>query len=393
MGRLRRRQDAFRLGELHRRFEGGHLAGGDRFDVAVVVEGADVRRHAVVAQPAGVDARRHEGVAQRVHLDDRRHRRRVAVVEGVQALGQRRAGGRLDRHHPGALAGGVVLVQEGEGEAGEVAAPAHAADDHIRVLAGQLELLERLQPDHRLVHQDRSQHRAQRVLVLALRDHRRFDRLRDGDPQRARTVRVLGQELAAVVGLGRRAGRHRRPVGLHDDAPVGLLLVGDLHHVHMALQLEEVAGHRQRRAPLAGPRLGGEAGRPLFLRIVRLRHRRVRLVRSGRRDPLVLVVDVGRRLERLLQAPRPVERGRSPQLVDLPHLVGDVDEALGAHFLLDQLHREQRSEEVGRHGLFGLRMEHGRGRYRHVRIDVVPRRREVGLVELDANGFGHRASS
>ena len=37
-----------------------------------------------------------------------------------------------------------------------------------------------------------------------------------------------------------------RAEALHDDAPVGLLVVADLDHIHFQVEPEEVAGHGQR---------------------------------------------------------------------------------------------------------------------------------------------------
>src|SRR3989304_1712686 len=107
-----------------------------RLDAAVVVQRADVRRHAVVSEPAGVDPGRDEGVPEGVHLDDRRHPGRVAVVEGVATLRQARAGGRLDGGDPRGAPGAGALCAEGEGEAREVAAAPAAAADDVPVLAG-----------------------------------------------------------------------------------------------------------------------------------------------------------------------------------------------------------------------------------------------------------------
>ncbi len=95
------------------------------------------------------------------------------------------------------------------------------------------------------------------------------------------------------------------------------------------------------------PGLGGELVDARLLVRVRLRHRRVRLVRAGRRDALVLVVDARRRPERLLEAAGAVQRRRPPELVGLADRLGDLDERLGRDLLEDELHREDRAE-VGR---------------------------------------------
>ena len=157
-----RRDDGLGAGEGDRRLEAGELADGAGLDEAVVQQLRDQRRGAVVAQAAGVDAGRHEVVAERVHLDHRRHPGGVAEVEVVDALGQRRAGGRLDGQQPHLLAGRLV-GEEGEGDAGEVGAAAVAGDDDVRVVAGVLQLLLGLQADDGLVQADVVEHRAERV--------------------------------------------------------------------------------------------------------------------------------------------------------------------------------------------------------------------------------------
>ena len=64
---------------------------------------------------------------------------------------------------------------------------------------------------------------------------------------------------------------------------------------------------------------------PGLLVVEGLRDRGVRLVRAGRGDPLVLVVDVGGGIERLLEPPGAQQRRRPPERVDLAHLLGDLD--------------------------------------------------------------------
>ena len=66
--------------------------------------------------------------------------------------------------------------------------------------------------------------------------------------------------------------------------------------------------------------------------------------------------------------PRPVARRRAgaeegrgpPELVDLPHLVRDLDVALGTHLLLDERHREEGREVVRPDRLACARVQHGR---------------------------------
>ena len=122
--------------------------------------------------------------------------------------------------------------------------------------------------------------------------------------------------------------------------------------------------------------------------VVGLGDRGVRLVAPGGRDALPLVVDARGRPERLLQAMGPVEGRRPPEPVDVPHGLGDVDPPLLAHLLLDDLHREQRSEILRADGLERARVDHRRERRGQVRLDVVPAARQVLLVQQEL-GLGH----
>ncbi len=147
-----------------------------------------------------MEAGRDEGRAERVHLHQRREVRGVAEVVGVLALGQRRAGRGLDRDDAALAAAAQLQAEEREGEAGEVRAAAGAADDDVGIVARHLELLDRFLADDGLVQQHVVEHRAERIF------HRRvlgghLDRFRNGDAERARTVRVLGQDGAAGLSV------------------------------------------------------------------------------------------------------------------------------------------------------------------------------------------------
>src|SRR2546426_5055324 len=169
------------------------------------------------------------------------------------------------------------------------------------------------------------------------------------------------------------------PICLHHDPAIGLLLVRGLDHVDLALQPEQLARQRQRRAPLARARLRGEARDFLALVVISLSHSGVWFVAAGRTDTLVFVVDARGRAEHFLEPARANERRRPPELEDITHLVGDLDPALAADLLLDELHREQRGEILRPDGLAGPRVQHGwRGRL-EVGLDVVPLRRDVLL--------------
>jgi len=177
--------------------------------------------------------------------------------------------------------------------------------------------------------------------------------------------------------------------GLHHGAPVRFLVVGGADHPDLAVDGELRAGEGQRAAPLAGAGLGGE---PLgaFGRVVeRLRDRGVRLVRTGRGDPFVLVVDACGGVDGLLQPARAVQRGGPPEPVHVEDLVRNVDIGVRGHFLPDELHREQRREVFRAHRLQRPRVQRRGRRSGQVLDHVVPLPRDLGLIQGDLGTFGH----
>ena len=210
-------------------------------------------------------------------------------------------------------------------------------------------------------------------------------RLRDGDAEGARRIGILLEDGPPSLGIAGGRGDDLGAPGLHHHAPIGLLLVGDLHHVDLELYVEEVAGHSQGAAPLAG---AGLRGQPLYaglLVVVGLGDGGVGLVRAGGGDAFVLVVDAGGGVQRLLQPVGPVQGRGPPELVDLPHLVRDADEALCAHLLLDEGHGEEGRQRLGADGLVGGGVDGRRQRSARggqIRQDVVPLVGYVLFVQL-----------
>ena len=277
MSRLGGGDDPLSLREQHRRLEDRVLCVRLRLHVSLAHEEGDGRRVAVVPQPSGVHRRRYEVVAERVHRHDRRHLRGIAVVVGEHAFRERRTRCRLGREEPGVRISPELVRHERVRDAGEVRAPADAPDDHVGLLTGELHLLLRLETDHALMQQHVPEHAAERV-VRVLVGRSVLHRFADRDPERARRVRMGIQDPAPGVRRRGRRGQHVCPERLHEHPAVRLLVVGSPHHVHGALEPEEAAGHRHRRAPLAGPRLGRDPPDTGFLVVVRLGHGGVRLV-------------------------------------------------------------------------------------------------------------------
>ena len=137
------------------------------------------------------------------------------------------------------------------------------------------------------------------------------------------------------------------------------------------------------------PGLGDEALHAGLLVVEGLRHGGVGLVAAGGRDALVLVVDARRGLQRLLEAPGPVEGRGAPLPVDVAHRPGNLDLALGGDLLEDQLHREERRQVVRADGLLRPRMQHRRQGLRQVGRDVVPGLRDASFVEDVLDGVVH----
>ncbi len=164
---------------------------------------------------------------------------------------------------------------------------------------------------------------------------------------------------------------------LHHALAVRLLGAGDLDHVDGAFQAEHGTGERQRAPPLTGAGLGRQAADTGLLVVVGLRNRGVRLVRPGRGNPFVFVIDLGRRAERLFQTVGTEQRRRPPQLVNFTDFVGDIDPALRRHLLLDQRHRENGQHFVRGDRLHGPRADHRRQRAGHIGNDVVPLTRDL----------------
>jgi hypothetical protein len=131
-----------------------------------------------------------------------------------------------------------VGADEGVDQAGGVGAAADAADDDGGVLAGQLESVDRLLADHRLVEADMVEDRAEGVFGVG-RFGRHLDRLGDRDAEAAGLVGGLG---AAGVGEVGGAAVDAAAPGLDHRPAVGPLVVGDADHEDLALEAEEAAG-------------------------------------------------------------------------------------------------------------------------------------------------------
>ena len=101
----------------------------------------------------------------------------------------------------------------------------------------------------------------------------------------------------------------------------------------------------------------------------------------GRADPLILVVDAGRRIQRLFQASCTVQWTGSPLSINVAHRRWNIDRPLGADFLHDRRHGEEWREVIRSDRLAGSRVQNrSRGIWR-VGDDVVLGSGYVVLVQ------------
>jgi len=118
--------------------------------------------------PTAMEARWKESRAQRMHLQGWRQVRGVAKVVGVFSARQRGAGGGFGGNDANFPAATQLLADEGKGEAREVRTASGAADNDVRLGSEALHLLDRLDADHRLMHQDMVQNAAQSIFGVIM---------------------------------------------------------------------------------------------------------------------------------------------------------------------------------------------------------------------------------
>src|SRR5436190_7048968 len=162
-----------------------------------------------------------------MHRYERGQLARVTEVVREEAARQGRAGRRLTGEHID-LTAGDLFAQERKGEAGEIRASAHAADDYVGEGVCELHLCNRLLTDHRLVEKHVVEDAPEGVgSVFA--SGCVLDRLRDCDSQAARRVRMLLEDRPPSLRLIGWARHDLRAPGLDQRAAVWLLPIRRLH--------------------------------------------------------------------------------------------------------------------------------------------------------------------
>ena len=227
------------------------------------------------------------------------------------------------------------------------------------------------------------QHGAEGVLAVRGRDGE-FDGLGNGTAQGAPVVGVPGNDVLSGAGGHGRGRGDGSPEGLHDRAAVGLLLIADLDHVDGAVDAELLGGVGQRTAPLAGAGLGGQVRDALLLGIVGLGDGGVELVAAGRRDTLILEIDMRRGSEGLFELIGTHERGATIGGILLADGFRDGDPFVGlVQFLIGAGLAEDGVEVFGFERLLGAGMQERHGLVGHDRLDVEEMGRNLGLREQE----------
>src|SRR5207237_9862491 len=99
---------------------------------------------------------------------------------------------------------------------------------------------------------------------------------------------MLAKYLLSGLSTSGRRWIYLGAVGLDHRAPIRLLLIAGVHHVHGALEPEQSARECERASPLPRARLGGQTADALDLVVVGLRDGGGRLVAPRRATGLVL---------------------------------------------------------------------------------------------------------
>ena len=348
------------------------LDSGNSLHITVVVELGQDGAHAVIAETACVVGSGDEVTAQSVHLSHGADLTGVGEVICELTSCEAWAGCRLDCDDLIISLASQLLAHEGGDQTAQIGAAACTADDDVGLYVVLVKSRLCLKTDDGLMEQHLIENAAQNVSV-ALGAHSDLNGLTDGAAEASGGAGMLSQDLLADVGGLGGGGGHACAVDSHDLTAEGLLLIGDLDHVDLAVQIEVGARHGQRGAPLTCAGLGGDALEALLLCVISLSDGGIQLVAAADVVALELVVDLRRGLELFLKAVSSHQRGGTVHAVELQDLVGDGNVSrVVVQFLLNKLCAENRLQIRGGDRLAGAGIDQGSGLVLHVGTDVVP---------------------
>lgn len=326
----------------------------------------------MIPQTARMVGRGLEFAAECVHLCKRRDLARVAEIVRISAARHGWAGSGLHGDEIGLCLAGQPILHEGRNQAAEIRAAARATDDDIRIFLVERHGLLRLQADHRLVQEHLIEHRAKHI-ARARCGHGLFHGLRDRAAERAAGAGEFLKNFAPDLCRVTRAGDDIGAKGFDDRFAVGLLMEARLDHINGQGNVKIRARHGQRRAPLAGPRLGGQACQALLFGIIGLRDGRIELMAAGGVIALEFAVDLCGRAQFLFEIVGADERRGTEGFVIFHNLIGDIDIAgCGIKLLLCKLLAEDRIQLFELEGLHRPRVQKWSGLLLHIGSQIIP---------------------
>ena len=324
--------------------------------------------------------------SQGIHLCQGADHTRIAIVVSKSASGQAGARCRLYGDEAVIRLASQLLAHEGSDQAAQITAAAGTADDHVGLDAVFIHGRLGLQADDGLVEHHLVQHASQHVAVAGGVGGD-LHRLGDGTAQAAACSGVLFQDPSAHLRLHRGRRSDGSAVGTHHFPAEGLLLVGHLHHVDLAIQAKISAGHGKGGAPLPCTRLGGDAGKALLFGVVGLGDGGIQLMGAAGVVALELIVDLGGGLQLFLQAVCTDQRSGTVHFIEAQDLLGNGEiSGVLIHLLLCQLGAEHVGQLLCRHGLTRCGVQQRSGLVLHIRTEIVPSLRHLAFFQVDLVG-------
>ena len=272
-----------------------------------------------------MDIRWLERVTQRVHRHHWSHTCCIAIVILELTASELWTRGRLNSHYTGLLTLAQIATDKWEADTSEVGATAEATDNNIRLVARHLHLTNSLLADDGLVQQNVVHHTTQTVTGAVTVLQSTLHSLRNGNTQISRTIRICRQNIATALGCCAWRRDNIRTPRIHQQLAVRLLLTAHLHHIYSQIEVEILARQRHSTTPLTTTSLGCEVLYTLLGVVVRLWNSGIGLVRSCGRNTLILKVNLRWGVEHTLKVVGTHNGRRTPNLVELLHLLWNLD--------------------------------------------------------------------
>ena len=266
-----------------------------------------------------------------------------------------------------------IATNEGETDTCEVRATTEATDNNIGLVASHLHLLDTLLADNGLVQQYVVHHTTQAITSILAVLQSTLHSLRDSHTEITAAIGILGQHLATeVCSIARRRDNVRTP-RIHQQLTVRLLLAANLNHIDAQVDVKILTRKRNGATPLTATGLSCEVLDTLLGIVICLRNSRIGLMRTCGRNTLILEVNLRRRIQHTLQIVGTYHGRRTPNLIQILHLVGYLNITLCRELLTHQLLAKDAAHRLEGHGLLGLRIEARHRLIGHIGHNIIPR--------------------